>query len=160
MERDNYYKTPPEVDTGLHQPDELTEQEAHAYRNIEHALQRAAQESGALDVDTARVIAATLHSGNGSALQVFASNGRVIAPDVLRELSDRTYDLLQVRWAAALITFINDGHPADEQHEQKHGGPSRRRAYTSSGHRVHHMSQLMERRNSHGNQPNTRDRLR
>lgn len=102
-------------------PDGLGPQEAHACRVIEAALENAEPVGRQINVGTARVIAASLHHGPGSALQKFASTGRLRPVAVLQEIADGRYGLPQARWAAALSTFARATDVARGQ--QSHGPP-------------------------------------
>lgn len=99
-------------------PDGLGPQEAHACRVIEAALESAEPLGRQIDAGTARVIAASLHHGPGSALEKFASSGRMRPVAVLQEIADRRYDLPQARWAAALSTFARAADVTREQERQ------------------------------------------
>jgi hypothetical protein len=102
-------------------PDGLGPQEAHACRVIEVALESAEPLARQIDVGTARVIAASLHHGPGSALQKFASSGRLRPVAVLQEIADGRHGLPQARWAAALSSFARATDVARSQ--QSHGPP-------------------------------------
>jgi len=63
------------------------------------------------DTGIARLIAATLHDGPGSALDHFASTGELDAEAALRELGEVTVPLEREGWVDALGRFIiNGGH--------------------------------------------------
>lgn len=54
----------------------------------------------------ARLIAASLHSGPGSALEAFASTGRIDRQQMLQELNDLRVPLEQEGWIDALGRYI------------------------------------------------------
>lgn len=64
-----------------------------------------------IDEGIARLLAATMHDGPGTALHQFASTGELVADDALRELGEVTVPLEREAWVDALGRFIiNGGH--------------------------------------------------
>ncbi|QAY74263.1 hypothetical protein ET445_13935 [Agromyces protaetiae] len=63
------------------------------------------------DEGIARLLAATLHDGPGTALEHFASTGELDAEAALRELGQATVPLEREGWVDALGRYIiNGGH--------------------------------------------------
>lgn len=54
----------------------------------------------------ARLIAASIHGGPGSALEHFAATGNLIAQETLQELNDLVVPIEQEGWVDALGRFI------------------------------------------------------
>lgn len=97
------------------------------YRNVEHQLELAETVMPTIDVRTARTIAGALKQSEDGPLHAFARHGQLHPARALRELDNSAFDLLQVRWAAALITFLLDADPAaqsDQDREQTEPSPS------------------------------------
>jgi hypothetical protein len=106
-------------------PDEFGPPEAHACRVIEAGLERAEPHGGEIDAGTARVIAACLHHGPGSALEKLASCGTLHPAAVLQELAASRYERPRARWVAALTTFAQAAHVTREQERGLRGGAHR-----------------------------------
>lgn len=106
------------------EPDEPLGLQAAVYRNVERQLELAETVLPMIDVRTARTIAGALKPGLGGALEMFAHHGVLHPAHALRELDGGTFDLLQVRWAAALITFVLDADPAAQHDREREPTPS------------------------------------
>lgn len=76
------------------------------FRRIEHQLELAQTTLGEIDASTARAIARSVYRREGGALQRFAWSGGLNPAQVLAELDETPFDLLQVRWVLALTTFV------------------------------------------------------
>lgn len=66
-------------------------------------------DSADIDEGIARLLAATMHDGPGTALHQFAATGALIADDALRELGEVTVPLEREAWVDALGRFIING---------------------------------------------------
>jgi len=84
------------------------------YRNVERQLELAETVLPMIDVRTARTIAGALKQGEDGPLHAFARHGQLHPARALRELEAGSFDLLQVRWAAALITFLHEADSGTE----------------------------------------------
>lgn len=62
-----------------------------------------------IDEGIARLLAATMHDGPGTALERFAATGKLEADAALRELGDITVPLEREAWVDALGRFIITG---------------------------------------------------
>lgn len=91
----------------------LSEDEGETARYVEHQLQLAENIGPEIGAGTARTIAAALSTTRNGALDTFAETGNLHRESALAELTDRTYDLLQIRWANALLAFLDAAGPED-----------------------------------------------
>ncbi len=66
-------------------------------------------EADIADEGIARLLAATLHDGAGTALELFASTGELDAETALRELGDVTVPLEREGWVDALGRYVIKG---------------------------------------------------
>lgn len=87
------------------QPD-LRQQEELAEKQISRGLDAGAYTNRGIDAATARLIAATLHVGPGTALEHFAATGALHLNAALSELEGGDAELHQVPWLAALWDFL------------------------------------------------------
>lgn len=62
-----------------------------------------------IDEGIARLLAATMHDGPGTALERFAATGDLVADDALRELGEVTVPFEREGWVDALGRFIITG---------------------------------------------------
>lgn len=84
------------------------EQEAHAHKLIESALDERSEVQPTVDTDTARVIAACFHGGYGTLLEHFAGTGK-LNPIAMREELDELRELgNDPRWFEALRDYLNE----------------------------------------------------
>ncbi len=99
---------PQSRETGSAQPCGLfaREHEAHAAQIIETGLRAAEQAGASIDGSTARIIAATLHTGHGTALERFAATGALDVDLALAELDHGLVVQHQVSWVSALWDFL------------------------------------------------------
>ncbi|GAB3608373.1 hypothetical protein GCM10027414_04980 [Humibacter ginsengiterrae] len=65
-----------------------------------------AMDPGARSETLARLIAATIHDGPGTALETFAATGKLNAQAALEELNDVRVPVEQEDWVTALGRFI------------------------------------------------------
>ncbi|WP_255784539.1 hypothetical protein [Mycobacteroides abscessus] len=72
---------------------------------IDHAI-AVTPADGTIPLSTARLIAATIHRGPGSALSQFASTGEVDRQRAAEELEHTNPDQLPAYWRAALWEFL------------------------------------------------------
>lgn len=84
------------------------EQEAHAAREIEHALDNLTEEEPLISNDIARVIAASIHTGAGSILEHFAATNRLNPKEALREVGEAIRQHDHPTWAVALALFLEN----------------------------------------------------
>ena len=84
------------------------EQEAHAQREIEHALDNLTEDEPLISNDTARVIAASIHSGAGSILEHFAATNRLDPKQALREVGEAIRQHDHPTWGVALALFLEN----------------------------------------------------
>lgn len=82
------------------------EQEDHVTALISLALALADDLGTAVDPASARVIAATLHAGCGTALERFAATGMVDAATALSEIDECRREAARWSWVAALWDFL------------------------------------------------------
>lgn len=99
--------------TNRHRGDDATERRAR--RRIERALRRAGRR-GCIDDATARLIAATIHSGPGSALERFAATSELSARGALIELEVVPVGSDRGRWVRALRRFVRRAADAEGCH--------------------------------------------
>lgn len=84
-----------------------TPQEHHASAVITHAIQTAEHTGAPISASTARLIAAALHPGAGSALEHFAATGRLSPDAALREVeAHHRIAAYQLPWLIALWDFL------------------------------------------------------
>ena len=88
---------------GPTQPRTLT---STVLRRIEHQLELAETVMQDLDASTARAIARSVYLQEGGALQRFAWWGALRPAEILCEIAETPFDLLQVRWVLALTAFV------------------------------------------------------
>ncbi|HTL42090.1 MAG TPA: hypothetical protein VL294_11515 [Pseudolysinimonas sp.] len=101
------------------------EQEQHAAARIARGLEAAEQTGSGIDADTARIIAAALHTGYGSHLEHFAATGALNPTAALNELDGGSIELHQLPWVAALWDFLERIHnPDPDQPESEHDEPA------------------------------------
>lgn len=96
-----------------HEHDVGAENEAHAHQRIDRRIEQARAAGHPVDAGTARLIAASLHSGIGSELEIFAASGQLHPARALAELDEATVDLLRLPWAAALTEFLDAADHSD-----------------------------------------------
>lgn len=79
------------------------DESAKAYQRITEAIAHA---QGPIDYATARLIAAALHPGPGTALEQFAATGRFDLVVLEHELRMHRYPMVQEVWRGALLTYL------------------------------------------------------
>ncbi|MGY0386403.1 hypothetical protein ACWZJV_05470 [Nocardioides sp. WG-D5] len=92
--------------------------ERRAWRRIDKVTKRAHKKAKRIDEATARLIAATVHGGPGSALERFAATGHLINPKARTELEAVRFGTPPTRWLLALATFLE---ATDASKESNHG---------------------------------------
>lgn len=101
------------------------EQEQYAAARIARGLEAAETSGTGIDADTARIIAATLHSGYGSHLEHFAATGALNPAGALSELDGGRIDLNQLPWVSALWDFLERIYnPHPDQPRAEHTEPA------------------------------------
>jgi len=104
----------PHTEPHLRQQEELAEQE------INRGLNAAAHTNSGIDAAIARLIAATLHAGSGTALEHFASTGALHLNGALNELEGGDSQLRQIPWLAALWDFLERIERPDHDYPELH----------------------------------------
>lgn len=82
----------------------LDEREELARRRIAQGIAEAQRLGTTVTVETARLIAATLHPGSGSHLEQFAATGTMLLPELLAELTE--VERAEARWTEALRQYL------------------------------------------------------
>jgi hypothetical protein len=84
------------------------EQQAHARREIEQALDNLSEDEPVISTDVARVIAASIHSGPGSILEHFAATNRLNAKVAREEVRDAIARGEHPVWSMALTLYLEN----------------------------------------------------
>jgi hypothetical protein len=82
------------------------EQEAHAQQEIEHAIDDLSEDEPLISNDTARLIAAAVHAGDGSILEHFAATNRLNPKLALREVNEAIHQHDHPTWGFVLALYL------------------------------------------------------